>query len=216
MGLNTLLPSTPYIQDMDWIKSTASGTILPVNFTIIRYEVHYFLQWLALIHPSLLSWYSLWDSPNNNATLCSDFFKNYTSLDSLWIFILTKNSKHKCLALRPQLSLQLTSTQSHTRPELSFFGARQGISHASPWLKCSMFVGVALHFSKGAGKAVLPVAGKQSAPSSLCWLIYPGSKFVLQWCRGPWAGCELLVHLAGCSTCSWGNARKLLIPSHFL
>lgn len=55
MDLNTCLPFTTYTEDMDWIKSTASGTILPVNFTIIRYEVHYFPQYLAMIHPSLLS-----------------------------------------------------------------------------------------------------------------------------------------------------------------
>lgn len=55
MDLNTCLPSTTYIEVMDWIKSTASGTILPVNFTIITYEVHYFPWWLALVHPSLLS-----------------------------------------------------------------------------------------------------------------------------------------------------------------
>lgn len=111
MDLNTCLPSTTYIEVIGWIKSTAPGTILPVNFTIIRYEVHYFPQWLALIHPSLLSWYSLWDSSNNNATLCSGFQKNQnTSLDSLWTFVPTEKSKHKAFTLRPQLSLQLTST----------------------------------------------------------------------------------------------------------
>lgn len=55
MDLNTWLPSTTYIEVMDWIKSTASGTILLVNFIIIKHEAHYFPQWLALIHPSLLS-----------------------------------------------------------------------------------------------------------------------------------------------------------------
>lgn len=200
MDLNTCLPSTTYTEVMNWIKSTASGTILPVKFIVIRYEVHYFPQWLALIHLSLLSWYFLWDSPNNNATLCPDFLKNqainltrfphgYSSPQ--------KNSKHKAFYLKAKLSLQLTSTQSHTRPEISLlFGARQGISMAEMIHVC----GVALHFSSTAGQADLPVAGQQSAPSSPCRVIQPGSKSVpqrcLAACLGLWAGCELLVHLA--------------------